>query len=363
MKNGKSGTLSCVSVVIVVIAVVFSGCNCDKPTEPEPDGSKDYSVYFCDPGPPAELFVFHPTTRVIDSVEIPWEPHEGVTVSADGERLYLALRNSIVVVDTDSFSLITELPYAPRFWPAVSPNNEYLGITGDDLYILGTSDYSVVFSDTDLTEFGRFSSNSKSFYCNAGWSPDSRGIVYKLGLSNSPFSVERQVIEDGGVFQIVPSIDDTEWFLYLRLPPLWTWAFEVYDVALDSIIFRDVLTPGAGQLAITPDGQTVFYTNPGRSSTDPLAPPAFTIFDIGANAIDTVVEDIDFFSDSTWLASPNNMVVTPDGRWLVILGGSLAQFVVYLYDIQKRELVYRQDFDFGDGKGHLFTNLSVQLQK
>ena len=357
----KTPVIFWIYVGIMVIAVCLSGCDCDKPTEPKPEELKDYSVYFCAPGYSPELFIFHPTTRVIDSIEIPWEPTEGVTVSADGERLYLAQRSSVVVVDTDSFSLITELPFVPRLWPAVSPNNEYLAIPGDDLNILRTSDYSVLFSDTDITEFGKFSSDSRDFYCAAGWSSVSSGLVYKVDLSDGSFPVERHPFDDGGVVHVVPSIDDTKWFLYLRLPSMWTWAFEVYDVALDSVTFRDVLVPGVGDVAITPDGHTAFYTNPGRSSTDPIAPPGFTIFDVDANMIDTVVEDIEFFTGSTWMASPNQIVVTPDGRWLVILGGSLGLGVLYLYDIEKRELVFREDF--GGASGHAFTNLSVQLQK
>jgi hypothetical protein len=268
-----------------------------------------------------------------------------------------------VVVDTDSFSLITELPYKPRLWPAVSPNNEYLAITGDDLHILRTSDYSLLFSDTDITDFGKFSSDSRDFYCAAGWSSVSSGLVYKVDLSDGSFPVERHPFDDGGVVHVVPSIDETKWFLYLNVPSIWTCAFQVYDVAMDTVIFREVLVPGAGDVAITPDGHTAFYTNPGRSITDPIAPPGFTIFDVDANMIDTVVEDIEFFTGSTWMASPNQIVVTPDGRWLVILGGSLAQFVLYLFDIEKGELVFREDFNFGDGGGHVFTNLSVQLQK
>ena len=353
MGTRKTAVVSWLYVGIMVIATYFSGCDCDKPTEPDPEELKDYAVYFCDPGSPPELFVFHPTTRVIDSIEIPWEPDEGVTVSADGERLYLAQRSSVVVVDTDSFSLITELPYEPRLWPAVSPNNEYLAITGLDLHILSTSDYSLVFSDTSGVWSGHFSANSETFYCL------SNGI-YRVDLADTLYPVVRTPISDGTVTKVIPSEDESLWFMYKRLPSLWTSAFEVYDVLQDSIIFRQVLVPGFGQIAITPDGSTVFYTNPGRSSTDPPVMPGFTIFDVDANMIDTVVEDIDFFTGSNWMAHPNQMVVTRDGRWLVILGGSLGLRVLYLYDIEKRELVFREAFG---GSGHVFTNLSVQSWK
>ena len=335
----------------------FVGCDDNGPVEPKP--LTDYPVYFCAPDFSPELFVYHPVTRQVDSIDIPWEPKEGITVSADGKRLYLAQRNSVVVVDTDSLSLIKELPYEPDRPVAVSPDNQLLAITGDDLFILRTSDYQVIFSDTDRTANGRFSSDSKSFYCAAGWSPDSRGVVYKVDLTDSLFPVTRQPFADGGVVHVIPSMDESKWFLYLTVQT-WISAFVVYDVFKDSIIFREVLTPGYGHIAISPDGKHAFYTNPGRSSTDPLAPPAFTVFDIVSNAIDTVVSDIDFFSDSTWVAHPNWLAVTPDSRWLAILGGSLALRVLYLYDIQKGQLVHREDWG---GSGHVFSNISVQNAK
>ena len=355
-------------ISLTALAVLFAGqfaCD-DKGTEPKPPEPVDYPVYFSEPGFTPQLFVFHPETRQVDSVDIPWETRNGVTVSADGKLLYLAQTFSVLVVDTDSLSSITdslsfiaELPYDSDDPVAVSPDNQLVAITGDDLTILRTSDYSVLFSDTDRTLNGQFSTDSKSFYCAAGWSSQTPGLVYKVDLSDSLFPVTRRLFADGGVTHVIPSLDDSKWFLSLRVRT-WTSAFEVYDVATDSIIFREILVPGSGQIAITPDGKRIFYNNPGRSGTDPPAPPGFTIFDVEANKVDRLVEDLDFFSGSTWVAHPNAMAVTPDGRWLSILGGSLALRVLYLYDINSGQLVFREPWG---GNSHAFRNISIQSAK
>ena len=342
----------------LLMGLFLFGCD-QAPFEPIVEESKDYPVYFADWGETSNIFIYHPGARTIDSVNVPYEIRSGITVSADGKRLYLGLRSSVVVVDAESFKFITELPYDPFSAVSVSPDNEYLAITGDDLYILRTSDYEVVFSDTDKTEHGRFSSDSRSFYCVAGWTSGIPGFVYKVDLSDGSFSVQRKSFAGVGVFRVVPSLDETKWFLYLNVG-LWTSTFEVYDVLEDSITFRQVLIPGLGDLALTPDGRRIYYTNPG-SGNGPTGLLGFTIFDVNTNVIDTVVEDADFFTGPTWAAHPNLLAITPDGRWLAMIGGSMALLVPFLYDIDKRELVYIDGLS--DGLNHVYSGLSTQVWK
>ena len=319
---------------------LWTACCEDKPTEPKP--AKDYPVYIGDLAGP-RLFTYYPGTRRVDSVAIPWEANRGITASADGKRLYLATDSNVVVIDPETRAVITELPY-PRSWSVVvSPDNRLVAITGNDLFVLRTSDYSVLFSDTDMTEHGRFSSDSKTFYCAAGWNYTS-GFLYKVDFCGDHFPVERRRISPGGLIHIVPSIDETKLFLYVTYHT-WTYGFEVYDVAADSIIFRDILVPGAGEIAMTSDGKYVFYTNPGVSATDPPPPGTFTVFDVERSEIKDTVSVYDYAPPTACLCAPFTMAVTPDDRWLVLLGGAgLAQFTLYLYDLRKEEFVDYHDF-------------------
>ena len=152
----------------------------------------------------------------------------------------------------------------------------------------------------------------------------------------------------------MPSIDETKLFLY-RGVGLWTWDFLVYDVLEDLIIFQQTLVPGAGRMALTPDGQKLFITNPGAGLNDPWVEPGFEIYNVNSNTVDTLIEDREYFSVNNWFAHPNHIVVTPDGRWLVILGGSPFRFALIVYDIEKGELIFKKYI------GHFVSDPSTQL--
>ena len=344
------------SLVVVLVCVAYL-VSCDgKATQPKPipEDPKDYPVYFCDTEvTPPKLFIYHPVTRQVDSIEIPWRPKKGVTVSADGKRLYLAQRNSVVVLDTDSLFLIAELLYEPDWPVAVSPDNNYVAIPGDDLHILRTTDYSLVFSDTDRTENGRFSGDSKSFYCAAGWGPGSQGVVYKVDCFDSSPTVSRRYFAYGGVFRVVPSYDEAKWFLYLNIGPYCNWAFAVYDVPRDSIVFTKNLCAGAGDIEISPDGKYAYFTNPGTLHLCYCFDTCVTVFDVEANDIERTIATPRHMENYPFL--PGDMAITPDGRWLVVLNGVSPQ-QLYLYDLIRKRLV-----DYKYDENHGFYNLSVQI--
>ena len=163
----------------------------------------------------------------------------------------------------------------------------------------------------------------------------------------------------GGVVHVVPSEDNTRLFLYLNYGHP-TWSFEVYEPYLDSIIFQDFLIPGAGQIAITPDGRYVFYSSPGRTGTDPLPMQFLIFYDVQSNEIDTVFDDPSQFCETTWCAFPNSMAVSPDSRWLGILGGQMSLGVLYLYDILGMKFVLVEPWG---ASGHVFNNISTQNSK
>ncbi|MBI5266981.1 MAG: hypothetical protein HY851_07080 [candidate division Zixibacteria bacterium] len=338
--NGRraSAIASCGLAAIALVA----GCK-DKAIEPKP--AVDYPVYFAsESGSSPKLFVFHPSTFTVDSIASTWGTTGLVTVSADGRRLYLNPGNKVIVVDANSLTLITELPYRSSLPVAVSPDNRLVAITGNDLTILRTTDYSVVLSDTNTTGYGRFSRDSKAFYCTVGWSGGGWAEVYRVDLSDSNHVVTRKAFPDGVVIHAVESLDETKWFLYLGVATDMS-AFEVYDVGRDSIILRKYLSPGTGDLAETPDGRYVFFTNAGYGSTSSVTPQyGFTIFDVESNRVLKEVIDTLFFSSDTLYrlpSPPHYLAVSPDGRWLVLLSSLMSRQYIYLYDISNDQLVHR----------------------
>jgi hypothetical protein len=340
----------------VSFIVFCSGCS-DKGVEPKPQ-PEDFKVYFATATGPPKLFSYHSISRQIDSVDLPWPAGGGVTVSANGNRLYLNDGLRIRVVDARTLSPITELVYSYRS-VAVSPDDRLVALTGKGITILRTSDYSAVFSDTDVALEGHFSADSRAFYCPVGWHPDNPGppVAYRVTFGRKCPQVTRRTFLDGGVGSIVPSLDQTKWFLYIQFG-LWRSVFEVYDVASDSIIFRKLLIPGYGEIALTPDGRKVIISNPGRSGTDPPPPLGFTIFDVRENRVAHEIIDTAFFSSDMWRSVPACLAVTPDSRWLFMMSAIMTNQVVYLYDLSANRPV-----DRWDGDSRAFMNLSVQLSR
>ena len=338
---------------LLLVALLWS-CH-DKGVEPKQP--KDYVFYFADPGLPTTLFAFHPTSLRIDSMTIPGDP-VALTVSPDGQRIYLAERTKVIVVDTKALSQLAELPYFTGRKPvAVSPDNQFIALPGQNLTILRTSDYSVEFSDTDFTARSSFSADSKTLFCAAG-GESGPGYVYTVNLADSSHPVMRRHFSNGLPIQVAPSQDQTKWFLYLELAAN-LYSFEVYNVSTDSIIFRHYLAPGWGEFAETPNGQFVFVTNPSNTGSDLPTPPLnFIIYDVPSNAISRVVYDSALFTGGGKYSCPPNVVrVTPDGRWLTIQGGSMSTYVLYLWDIQTGRFVYSKDWS---GLPRPMTDLTVQ---
>ena len=337
-----------INLSLLFVLTFLWSCDDDRPNGPVQP--KDYPVYFCDPeGSPAELFTFYPIARRVDSTNINWQPRT-IQVSADGRILYLNNRDgSHLAVNLEDLSVIDDLPGPVS---GVSPDNRFISVNDNGVKILRTSDYSVFFEDSTVTAHsGVFTHDGKTYYSSTS------NRVYCVNLSDSNCSVSQIEFEDGGVVQVLPSIDESKLFLYVGVRT-WLSVFEVYNILADSIIFRDYLVPGYGHMAISPDGKYVFYTNPGRTGTDPPTQlPGFKIFNIKTNQIERMVVDTNFCSDSDWVAFPNIPVVTPDNRWLVMLGGSMALRVLYLYDIEACEFVYREEWG---GYHHIFTNIVVQ---
>lgn len=342
-----------------LLLVFFSITNftggCDDHDYPTvPGKARDYPIYFCDfADSPSELFTFYPGARRVDSVNLNWQPRT-MQVSADGRILYFNNRDgSHLAVNASNLAIIAELP---GYVFNVSPDNELIAISNNGINILNTSNYSVVFKDSTLPRQSCvFSSDSRYFYCNAS------DTVYKIDLTDSSYPTTKiDITTEGSIVHVLPSVDETKLFLNVHIQT-WLWAFEVYDIILDSIVFCDYLIPGYGHFTLSLDGRYVFYTNPGRTGTDPFPLLGFKIFDVEANRIYRVIEDTSFFSDTNWYAPPGLPVVTPDSRWLVMLGGVMNYGMLFLYDIEGGELVHREDWG---GYYHLFApSLAVQYYK
>jgi hypothetical protein len=214
----------------------------------------------------------------------------------------------------DSLNAIAELPFEADGGIAVSPDNSMTALYGDTLRILSTADYSVLYEDTSgAVGECRFSADSRKLYCVGG------GISYSVlmvDIGNNYAKAVKDFPEDAQVSCVRVSPDETRWFLY-RIRPNGYGIFEVYDVAADSIIFRNYLSYGYGCLEVSPDGKYAFITEAG----DYLyggGSPYLTVYDTESNRIRMMASTIGIGDG----INPNDMTlgqmaVTPDSKWLV----------------------------------------------
>lgn len=316
-------TLKTISIILSLIMTVgfvayFISCN-NKPTEPTPTEYEDYVVLIKEglyDHHSNWLFLYHPTTNILDTAYLS-VPFGGFEISPDGKKLFVNIEDTIGIgvfdLDSldykDSLYVAEVLPYHSAL--AVSPDNKYLAVYGTDgLYLLSTVDYSIVFHDETIVTNGYFSSNSNRFYgCN-----DLSTYVFVIDLEDQNFPTS--IVNFGMlVTRIIPSPDETKWFLYLKLEGFY-YFYSVYEPETDSIIFNDTLIPGLGEIAITPNGNFVFYSNPGNMIM--AGAPCFWVYDAQKNEM--VKRICTFEISETNPPIVDHFTVTPDGNWLVFSG-------------------------------------------
>ncbi len=301
-------------LAIVGVWLYLSGCDDDDPIGPVP--AESYPVYFTDINDTTS-FIYTPATGKIDSFHLPFAVR-GMQSTANGRQLYITTLDSTMVFDIATGELSTYLSDGPRA-TYFSPDGKLMAVSGGDLTILRIADQSLVYFDTSTVYGGIFSADSKSFY---GLTPvGGDGIVYRVSL-DSGFAVTRKAFI-GSVEEIIPSADESKWFLY-KWVTAYHWQFEVYDVLADSIIFTKTFCPGYGWMALTPDNKYLFYTQPGPQfgGVDPCERPrTITVFDVNNNVIHSEIKVSSFYffeGDSIPFDLPiGEVYVTPDGDWLV----------------------------------------------
>lgn len=328
-------------LLILALVISFTFCGCDEaPFEPIDDPPpKDYRIYYSHWLDEGWVFWYKPIADEFDSAAIPWDTTKdwlftakGPTVSHDGRLLYQPLAPKVSVFDTETWELVTELPYKVWSEPIVaSPGGQYVALPGDTLRILRTSDYSTVYTDPQRTVGGHFPASEERYYYAAG------ETIHVIDLDD-PYQGSTSVHLSGGrVYRILTTPDESKWILYATLGS-YSSSFAVFDVDADSLIFAHPHSPGDGDIAITPDGKQAFFTNPGNLGSMP-GDFQITVFSVESNQIDRVISTMQYF-DTT--KSPylqiRSLIVTPDGRSLIGLEEfSLPSFL--RYDLQEERFV------------------------
>jgi len=333
-----------------ILSCFFLGFSCGKSVEPV-EAPKDYIGYFWSAvsNDANWYFAYHPTTNVVDSIFLPYASFP--VVSADGKKLYIRddATSSAAVLETDSFTVIEHLSY--NSVRGVSPDNKLILAfkTGQGSFVVKTADYSPIYQDSTLW-YGRFSSNSKRIYTNSG-----DNVIHRIELSDSVFESAQFIVPFGEVRGFEPSRDESKIFYYLQTG-IFSHHFAVYDIASDSVLFTELLTPGFGVLATTPDGRFVFYSNSGTMLGPTPGTPFITVYSVESNNVLTRITTAGLLEEPYQNGIPlGQLCVTPDGKWLIAMPARSFDFI-FTIDVRTMAI----DKFVGFRQGFLLGGLTCQ---
>jgi len=242
----------CIAIWAGVVAVLCSVLSCDSEPPTKPNEPKDYIVYSYLLNSAKNILTYHTLTRAIDSFAIPIDPVYSLTASADGKLLYAGVGDSVAVV---SLTTLTEIKRLPGARAIVSPDNRYVALAGWPWYIFRTSDYSLVYHDTDYIDDGAFTRDGRHFYGVYSETYPGGGAIAHVTLGDS-VSVERTSGLPLSYSRKRAALSPDEHVLYIvdefRLL-LWDMTTKQFDT---------VQVRGYGPESVVPtkDGQRVFLT-------------------------------------------------------------------------------------------------------
>ncbi len=348
--------LSVLLVAVVVYCMGLGGCG-ESPTDSAPRADIDYVVYFYSMSGDRGMYKYYPLTQELDSADLHYEVtgydhFKSLSVSADGELLYMPFESSVVVFDSDSLYPVAELPYKTRYPVEVSPDGSYIAVFGNGVWILNTTDYSVYYHDTTNAIMGVFSADGMRLYAHGSESqPPFTAYLYVLDLSGAvPVSEKRN--SPGYPYRLLPTSDESKYLVVDGLG-----GFKIYDVASDSIVLSHHMVGEGGRIALTPDDRFAFYGSPATVLPPDPGTSAFAVIDVQNNLVDEVI-DTRFVIDSItpdWFGV-GSLAVTPDGRYLVMLDAPMANELL-LFDIENRTFVDYIDF----GRNVELTDMDLRV--
>ena len=205
-----------------------------------------------------------------------------------------------------------------------------MAVLGDGIRILRTSDLFPIFEDTLHVAYGAFSSDGMRFYCPYGNYLTEPAQILVVDLRHH--RTRSIPVPSGAILtNVIPSADESRLYLWYELGSCAS-GFMVYDPREDSVLYYDQLTPGKGQMLLSPNGNIVFYTNPGPwlDIGCPHPPSKIYAYDARSNSSTTI-------STLGLVPAPfdkylpmGELAITPDGDWLTMAADGGWPFILCL---------------------------------
>jgi hypothetical protein len=205
-----------------------------------------------------------------------------------------------------------------------SPDGQYLALLAGSLHLVRADDYSVVAVYPTPTEpwDAEFSGDGKMLYFK-GYSD----TLQRVSMAE-PTTVRKAHVLGSFAGRLAVSHDGSLALLYYD-------QLAVYNSLLDSVVFREAVPKGTGEVELSRDGRTAFVSSPGYMEGT-RADYSWKVFDVEQNAF---VDSISVVTDCNYSGFERigEFEMTPDGRKMVgiegIVGFDPQGWDIVVYDL------------------------------
>jgi hypothetical protein len=317
---------------------------CPKPPT-EPISDYDFLIAYQTPQGQDGIYVYNTAKRAItDSVlfPVPWlTTIKDIALNADGTRLLTLIgdtnyNQSFVVYN---FPAMDTFYYSPINGTRLVMSNTgaYAAILGNELMILDATTFAVLLTDTTTMESGQFLRDDSKFYAIPR---DNRIMVYDImGESLQTVINYHERITTPTLLACQPRSDGKVIYLDLHYGSWYSHNIVSYYIEPDSTGFYYPMSPGPGDLQMTPDGDIIAFSDPGSMATEEYGTGNIMFLD---PSIDRLLWISPAGGILTGMAQqgfePKQLLFTPDSRYLFCkeAGGSA---IIALIDLEKRAFV------------------------
>ncbi len=277
---------------------------------------------------------------IIDTIQIEHK-WASASISADGTQLLMTKTtqyagDTLVIYDWQTMERITSRPVEGNIF--VSNTGQYIAMLDDDsLVFLDGVTYNVLFSDIINTYQGCFLKDDSKFYT---FTNDNHIRIYDMlgeslyvdmTLTDPPYATP-------GIYRILPSPDGTRIFMVVSYGSIYSKYLISYYPQLDSVGLYYPVSPGSGEIAITPDERQLILTDHSNIIEDPSL-QQIVFMDVATERVIKILSAGYCISGQPFAGfDPGHFCVTPDSRYALVVPSGFGPFHIFaLVDIVNYE--------------------------
>jgi DNA-binding beta-propeller fold protein YncE len=345
------------SCLAIVVLFGFVAITCDEdcpvcPKEPEPVPVEPHRVYVYDALSQFICSIDAPADTIVDSIRIDYYGY-GIFLTPDEERLLVTKLDGFTmeIYSTEDLSYLgSNNQYGDYYFDPKGAYGIWSSFGNKRLYFIDPVTL-VPFDSLPFCCYGGFLDTVNHLFFGSGIHIDSVGssidyrIVYEIDcLSRS--LVHSFNLYDQYESRTFPALEVAYNYLtgdfYCQgwFQPYWSFFYQ-YSIAGDSVIARWRLSAASGDIAVSPDGLSVYVTDGGNTTSDIYPRGDIYVFDAHSHALYDIIPPYDYSSGQIGAPFFGLCKISPDGRraYLGSLSNNLGGVPLYIVDVSQNKII------------------------